>query len=207
VKAFKGLILLRPIVANLFICLLIVGCKTPFATRGPENPQQRRSLWIPPTAPEFVMDNLKNAMKECNATNYLRCLATDSTTIKTFRFEADHAAMQRNPGVFENWNFQKESNYIHLLFSKVPRDSLVTLILYRPAQGQDYVSEDSVVYVREYDLTVHHTIASDLCPREVKGRGEFHLARQHDGNWVIYFWRDIGIENYPSWSDLKAYSW
>lgn len=199
---------LTQILAGFLILLLIAGCKNPFATREPEEPQKHRSSWVPPTIPEIVMDNLKNAVNECNQKNYLSCLAEDSTDVgQIFRFEADQTAILKNPGVFANWNFQSESNYIHLLFSKVPKDSSVALILSTPTPVQDYISKDTVVYIREYDLNVHHTIASDQCPRRVKGYGEFHLAQKHDGNWVIYFWRDTAIETYPSWSDLKAYSW
>jgi len=188
------------------ILLLIVGCKNPFGTRKPEEPQQRRSSWMPPTAPEIVMENLKSAMNEGNGTNYLRCLAKDPTlTGQVFQFEADQATILKNPGVFENWDFQNESNYINLLFSKVSKDSLISLFFDRSEEGP--ISQDTVVCIREYNLSVPHTMASDQYPRRMKGRGEFHLSRKNDGDWVIHFWRDTAIEDYPSWSDLKAYAW
>ena len=112
---------------GLLILLLIIGCRNPFATRDPEDPEQRRSSWIPPTVPKIVMDNLKNAINERNENNYLKCLAKDTTVVgQVFHFEADRTTILKNPSML-NWNFQSESDYIHLLFSRVPRDSLILL--------------------------------------------------------------------------------
>jgi len=41
-------------------------------------------------------------------------------------------------------------------------------------------------------------------PQSAKGNLQFYLVSDKNGNWVIYKWIDIKIQNEFSWSELKA---
>ena len=110
--------------AALFTLLVFFHCENPFATRTAEPPRKSQSNWIQPTSPAYVIINLKNAMQEKNKSNYLRCLADTSVSIKDFLFFPEPAVANANPGVFDRWSKDAESNYINQLYSYLEKEAL-----------------------------------------------------------------------------------
>ena len=179
-----------------------MGCTFPFATREPEEPQNKQSSWIQPTTPSYVIANLVNSIREKNITNYLRCLADTSETGFLFRFIADPAVANNSPGLFTNWRKDHETNYMNQLLLFLPDDSLSQLSFTLKSEI-NFV--DSVALVQEYELEIHHKCNAPDCPTFMKGQSELRLVRNQSDLWFIYQWRDDTIDQNPSWSQLKAY--
>jgi len=181
---------------------LFLSCKNPFQLRTPEPPSQGVSRRVPATQPEMVLTNLKSAIAEKNLENYMKCFADSVGGGKTFQFKPDPSTQIQNPGVFAHWNLDAEKRYANYLFSQIPEDSTANLAFGLTTE-QTYVKQDTTVFIRDYTLTVHHTLNGDQYPRKAVGRSEFHLC-QVQGEWVIFYWADRRSGNQPCWSDIKA---
>ena len=190
-------------VACILTLLFIYSCKTPFATREPEKPTTQQSTWIQPTSPHFVIANLQNAIAEKNVTNYIRCLADTSSSPVNFRYFADPAVANANPGLFINWQLFEEQNYLNQLLSSLPQDSIsqITFDLISESSSQ----QDSAILIHEYHLIVKHTCQEPECPRIMDGQSEFRFVRSAENLWYIYRWSDNSIGDLPTWSMLRAY--
>jgi hypothetical protein len=182
--------------------LLLSSCKTPFSTRKPEEPKSEQSLWIQPTSPSFVMVNLRNAISEKNVTNYLRCLADTSHSVRIFRFQADPSVANAHPGLFDKWGRELEQNYFSQLLFFLPKDSTSELDL---TLLQENTFQDSVVILNDYELDLHYKCNSTDCYRKMAGQVEFRLVRTPEDLWYIYKWSDYATGAAFTWSHLKAY--
>ena len=190
---------------NIFLfivaALLFVTCENPFATRDPEQPSTSQSNWIQPTSPQYVLVNLENALLEKNKTNYLRCLADTSVSNLSFKFFADPAAMNVNPGLFERWGKEDEANYLNQLYSTLPKDSTFSVDFNRL---DETTFQDSVILRKSYTLDFNEKCRPGLCMRNLEGQAEFRLLRTEDDLWYIYRWSDLSKSDSLTWSDLKA---
>ena len=186
------------------IVLILSACKSPFSTREPEDPNAKQSTWIQPTAPEYVLVNLRNALSEKNSTNYLRCLADTSSSGQQFRYTADPAVANTHPSLFENWNKLSETNFINQLFLFLPPDSTVQLTL-TPSQSTGIGDNNRITLVQTYQLAVKHSCSETECPRRMSGQCELILFRNNESLWSIVEWTDQSTGESPTWSQLRAY--
>jgi hypothetical protein len=195
---------LRNAIAFLMAGILLhsLSCKSPFATREPESPKSNQSSWIQPTAPNYVMTNLRNAIAEKNITNYLRCLADTSYSPRPFRFIPEPTVANVNPGLFNNWSNDAEKNYLNQLMLYLPKDSTSQLIL--SALREDALSPDSTIMVQSYRLIIEYKCEAGDCPRIMVGQSEFRLIRTSEDLWYIYRWSDIATGEEATWSALRA---
>jgi len=193
---------LKRLLYGVVILSALPGCKTPFSTREPEEPQSKQSSWIQPTSPATVLVNLKNAISEKNKNNLLRCLSDTSATPKSFRYVADPAVASAFPGLFRSWGKPEEENYLNQLLSFVPADSIMRLEL---VPMRETTEADSVILLQEYNLRVGHTAETSECPRRMRGQVEFRLSRSSEDLWSIHRWSDLATGAEPTWSDLRAY--
>jgi hypothetical protein len=177
------------------------ACENPFGTREPEAPNTSQSKWIQPTSPNYVLVNLKNALLEKNNSNYLRCLADTSVSKLEFKFFADPAAMNANPGLFQRWGKEDEVNYLNQLFSILPKDSTIGATFNRL---KETTFQDSVILLQTYSLVFNEKCDSAPCMRYMEGQAEFRLLRTEDDLWYIYRWSDFSTSDNETWSDLKA---
>ena len=189
-------------VGMLEMATLFLSCKNPFQLRKSEPPSQGVSRQVPATQPEMVLTNLKSAIAERNLENYMKCFADTVGGGKRFCFVPDPTTQIQNPGVFANWNLAAEKRYVNYLFSQIPKDSSASLV-FDFGTEQTYVKQDTTVFIRDYTLTVHHTLKGNQYPRKAVGRSEFHLC-QTQGEWVIFYWDDRRNSDQPCWSDIKA---
>ncbi len=176
-------------------------CDNPFATREPEPPLKSQSSWIQPTSPSYVLINLKNAMQEKNKSNYLRCLADTSVSSKEFIFYPEPAVANANPGIFDRWDKEAESNFINQLYSHLPKDSLINVAFNRL---NETTFQDSVTLLQNYAITMQDKCTETACFQHLAGQAEFRLVRTQDDVWYIHLWRDVSVSDSLTWSDLKA---
>ncbi len=180
---------------------LLVSCKSPFATRDPEPPQNKQSSWIQPTSAAYVLINLRNAIAEKNAQNYLRCLADTAVTNKEFHFIPEPTVQAANPGVFLNWSYEQERIYLNQLLLYLPKDSTSQLSL---TTMRESAYQDSVILVQEYKLTLAHQMQGPYGLRATSGQIEFRLLRTEENMWYIYRWTDYATASQPTWSAVRA---
>lgn len=178
------------------------ACKTPFSTRDPEQPITGQSSWIQPTSPNYVMTNLRKAIAEKNANNYLRCLADTSTAPRSFIYFPDAAVNAAHPGVFNNWDNESERNYINQLLVFLATDCTSTVVFDLKSEN---AFQDSVILVQDYILTVAHKQQNEGCPKSMQGQAEFRLVRSMEDLWYIHRWTDYATGDNPTWSTLRAF--
>lgn len=183
------------------ICL-IVACQNPFATRDPETPKSDQSTWIQPTSPDYVLINLRNAIREKNITNVIRCLA-DTSLEESFEFIAEPAVAATYPNLFRHWGILDEQNYLNQLMLYLTPDSTTNLELKSP-ETRTFEDSDHYIVIQDYELTIHHSCDRNDCPRYMEGQAEFRLVRNREDLWMIYRWSDSSINDSPVWSQLKA---
>jgi hypothetical protein len=181
--------------------VILLSCKSPFATRDPEPPQNKQSSWIQPTSAAYVLINLRNAIAEKNAQNYLRCLADTSVVTKEYRFIPEPTVQAANPGVFRNWGFEQERIYLNQLLLYLPKDSTSQLSL---TSLRESAYQDSVILVQEYKLTLSHQMQAQYGLRATSGQIEFRLLRSLENMWYIYRWTDYATASQPTWSAVRA---
>jgi hypothetical protein len=186
----------------MWVLLLVLSCKTPFATRDPEPPKSQQSTWIQPTSPSYVLINLRNAIAEKNTQNYLRCLADTGKVVKRFLFIPEPSINAANPGVFRNWGHEEERIYLNQLLLYLPKDSTSQLTL-TPLRESAY--QDSVILVQEYQLKLHHQRQAQVGLQLTRGQVEFRLIRSFENMWYIHRWTDYAIAgSQPTWSAVRA---
>ena len=187
----------------LIICLIIIFCKNPFATREAEPPSIDQSSWRFPTDPLVVLENMKSAFREKNVENYMKCLV-DSNEL--FKFIPDAYEASTNTGIFERWDLSLEQTYINKIFTSIPDDSTRTLAFAGDFTRNDF--PDSVQIRIDYTLDLFHVL-SESYPRQGKGKADFWFNRRN-GYWVITRWEDhetkidSAATRLPSWSTIKA---
>jgi hypothetical protein len=185
----------------LWMILLVLSCKTPFATRDPEPPISQQSTWIQPTSPSYVLINLRNAIAEKNTQNYLRCLADTGKVAKRFLYIPEPAVNAANPGVFRNWGYEEERIYLNQLLLYLPKDSTSQLTL---TSLRESAYQDSVILVQEYQLKLHHQRQAQYGLQLTRGQIEFRLIRSNENMWYIHRWTDYATVSQPTWSAVRA---
>lgn len=184
-----------------WVTLLALACQSPFATRDPEPPINQQSSWIQPTSSSYVMINLRNAIAEKNAQNYLRCLADTGKAGRRFLFVPEQSVNAANPGVFRNWGYEEERIYLNQLLLYLPKDSTSQLIL---TSLRESVYQDSVILVQEYELTLRHQRQAAVGLAKTRGQIEFRLIRSIENMWYIHRWTDYATASQPTWSAVRA---
>jgi hypothetical protein len=182
--------LLLVVILNVFSCDV-------FKTRDPEEPSQAKSNFLPPTSPDIVLDNLKNAISEKNSINYIQCLSDNSSF--NFTFVPPPDVRNKYLSVFLGWDIDSEKSYFENIKSHIMTNEKSELVM----NGNYTLSQtDSVIYNSDYVLTVSHDMAS--IPKIIKGNLQFSISRNKNNNWSITKWIDNRIENQFCWSELKA---
>jgi hypothetical protein len=174
--------------------LTAAGCDL-FNTRDAETPDSGRNTWQTPREPADVLVNLRAALIERDAVNYLRSFESSS-----FQFEADPVALSRDPSLAD-WGYDEESQHITRLFSEgtLPRDSLISLLFVAPDVT---ILGDSALIRTGYELEAGVALAG--VPHHVAGTADFRLRVGGEDYWQIHYWRDTRTEDEATWSDFKS---
>jgi hypothetical protein len=180
--------------AALVLLTTAAGCDL-FSTRDAETPDSGRNTWETPREPADVLDNMRAALSERDAVNYVRSFESSS-----FRFEADPVALSRDPSLAD-WGYDDESQHISRLLSEgtLPPDSVLSLVFVAPDVT---ILGDSAVIRAGYELAAGVALAG--VPHHAAGTADFNLRIGGDGYWQIHYWRDTRTEDEATWSDFKS---
>jgi hypothetical protein len=175
------------------------GCGL-FDTRTPEPPNETHSNFLPPTSAEIVLQNFQAAIREKDASNYLRCFVDTLNSTRSYRYIPTATAAGKYASVFSNWTLQSERSYFTSLTTFVPQGTAPSLVL---ANGSfTGVSSDSATYFAEYTLTMPHGLTG--IPETVRGNIQLVIAVNRNTFWEIVTWNDLQHNDEPSWSELKG---
>lgn len=172
----------------------VAGCSL-FSTRDAESPDSGKNTWETPREPADVLTNMRAALIERDAVNYLR-----SFDEATFRFEADPVALSRDPSLAD-WGYDEESQHVTRLFSEgtLPPDSLLSLVFVAP---EITILGDSAQIRARYEFVAE--VALTGVPHQMAGTADFTLRIGGAGYWQIDYWRDLRTEDAATWSDFKS---
>ncbi|MDH3252270.1 MAG: hypothetical protein OEM41_05715, partial [Ignavibacteria bacterium] len=160
--------------ALLLVPFLLAGVScTLFDTREPEPPSQAGSDFTPPNLPSDVISNLKNAIAQKNALNYMRSFADTTTIDEMFRFSPSATARTAYPGVFDDWDRIKEENHIKDLISHRPTLASYSNLI---TSGDQYIPQgDATIFTSGY--TFSFDTDDPAFPSTARGRLQFIIKR------------------------------
>ena len=187
--------------AFLLVTVVICGCGL-FEPRTPEPPGVSGTPWTPTTAPEIVLDNLVNSMKDKVIANYMQNISTDTTTV-AFAFHPDPAdsfdLSSTRPGVYDNWTREVERQATQSIFDEAASLTLT----FQKRDSTVFVGTDQCVFYYTYLLqATYKTGATEY----LAGLVEFHL-RLEGSYWYLFLWIDKRDPNFPllrTWGNLKG---
>ncbi len=171
------------------------GCSV-FDTRDPEEPESGVGTWLQPDTPDRVARNIQNSIAEMNSRNYLRSLGPE------FVFQPTVTAVAREPSLWSNWAIPEEETYFGRLvassnFLSGHNLQLLDII-------ENVIDDERYVMDANYILTVQHSRSAEAIPTEFQGHLVWAIQRSSEGLWYLQAWTDQGVQNQPSWSELKS---
>lgn len=178
------------------ILIFIAGCEL-FTAREDELPENIGSNYVPPTTPDILFNNLKNSLSEKVIENYMASFVDTAFLSANFEYIAASGAASTFQTLSE-WNLSDERIYINNVFSAV-QDQKITLSLTDEASTP---LGDSAYYFYNYTLAV--PTDQEDAPSAYQGSVEFTINLDERNQWVITRWRDIQLDNLPSWSELRG---
>jgi len=169
------------------------GCSL-FETRDPILAGGDDSVWVQPTEPEIVVENLRLAFERAIFNDYIRALTDDFTFVPD---ASDVAQLEIDfPGqpVYDGWDRTVESDVAEAI--RTPADS-VRVTFGEPIRED---SPEDVLLKYEYLLWVF--AGGDSTAHE--GEAWFR-TRASAGEYRIFEWEDIASSTTrPSWGLLKG---
>ncbi|MEA3265515.1 MAG: hypothetical protein U9P42_01040 [Candidatus Fermentibacteria bacterium] len=191
---------LRLIFATVLTALVFFSCSF-FEPRVPEDPSNAGVVWLSPTSPDIVVENMRSALNGRSAL-YLDCLT------ESFVFYADTNDINNYPSYnFSDWTKTVENSTVTALYSQVPVDSTVTSEFTMDISHPDPAAPtDSATIYRLYSITIPQTFHSGTGSPAV-GIAEFHMVEDSVGLWAVQEWRDVRHEetSWATWAVAKAY--
>ena len=183
----------------LALLTLISAC----ATRTPEEPTGNRGTYEPPTSPQIVIENFRNAVIEKNTQNFMLCLADPSRSRAPYVFEPSAEAGARFQAIFQSWSVTKEQQAFLSIIARLPSD--VNLGLEFSNSSVAFSSPDSLIWVGDYRLLAKLDLAG--IPNVLTGTMVLSIQPEASGLWSITRWSDAKrpVDTLEStWSILKA---
>lgn len=178
-----------------FCCLLLLG--SCFKERSPKTPAENTG-WISPTEPLVLLENLKKAVTQLDLNNYRRCFATEK-----FSFRADPTILANNLGLFNQWAWDNETQYINNLHQASLPASKNNALGFQNTTLQNY-SPDSIEFTGGYTLALYHQDTS-FSTVNFNGIITLKMKRNRQNEWQIVTWEDYKQENQKCWTELKQH--
>jgi len=195
--------LMRGTIISLAFLMLIMGCEL-FTPRDSEPPIDAIDpyAWLPPTSPEFVLQNLSNSFPANKLNYHLDVLANEPETGTSFLFFPDQGVASSQPGVFDNWGYVEEENFITKLFQSLNAEGLQRLEF---EMEMLLPIEDRYEIIADYELTLSYQESQTPLPGNIKGQATLTLVQNADLLYEISVWQDYkSVDTLPCWSDLKT---
>ena len=188
----------RKYIIALAICITVLNCTNPFATRDVEMPadNQVSSTFNLPTSVDVVFSNLKYALTEKNAANYMRCLVDTSLVQETpFIFVPDQNIQIER---FANWSLESERDYFTRLANE---DSKISVEFAEPIVIENIATAETEAF--SYRIRITYRTGNSV---DYRGMARMKLVRNRNEEWAIFYWEDrreeTTVEN--TWSLLKT---
>lgn len=179
-----------------FLLITLVSCDF-FRLREPEFPIQNEG-WVYPNTPENVIENFQLGLQLVNLEIYLSCFKRDSFLY----YPEERLINGPNGHLYRDWNFERESTYVSVLFREVDlghRPFPIFALL-------DIVSQDTLE--NRVRLKIRYEIHFYLIrnPRYLTARGElvFYMKESPVDYWWVYECFDTADSNYLSFAEVKA---
>ncbi len=177
--------------------LWLPGAGCLFDTRKAEEGEGGDSVWVPPTSPEIVVENLRAALEAGTFGDYLRAFTED------FTFEPDAAdiaqlAIER-PGepVYDDWTRDVETETAESIAAGAESVTLSLSLI------SEQLVEGGRLQKYDYTLTLQRADGADV----YQGEAWFEIRQEPTGDWLIHHWLDvITPETVESWGRLKGRS-
>ncbi len=180
----------------LSLMLLFSCAKNPFSTRDSEDPTGRVGTFIPPTAPQIVLENLRFSYNELVIGNFTQCLDSNFT----FRFDF----LQTLPGD-TSWNYVQEVNLTTKLFNEFSAEKVLRKISIEFTLQQeqpDLVLDTTAALIRSYVLTITDTLGT--VQQNFQGIARFDLVESAFNFWSLRRWEDLHLDlDISSWAEFK----
>jgi hypothetical protein len=179
----------------LFILSFVQGCGI-FETRSPEDPNQIRSNYEPPTTPDAVIRNLEFAIQDKNSNNYGKNISPIEYT-----YIPDAKARLLYGTIFNEWNQSSERLYYENLISQTNKNTSSKLFLSN--KTTNLISPDSAITTADYILVYPHNKANI----PISSTGNLRLTFNADENAFFHItkWEDFRKNDSDfTWSEIKA---
>jgi len=190
----------RIISATVLTALVFTSCSL-FEPRVPEDPSNSGVVWLSPTSPDIVVENMQSALNGRSAL-YFDCLT------ESFVFYADTNDINSYPSYnFNDWSKTVETSTVTAMYGQVPVDSTVTSEFQIDVSHPDPAAPaDSATIYRLYNITIPQTFHSGTGSPAV-GIAEFHMVEDSIGLWAVREWRDVRHPetSWATWAVAKAY--
>lgn len=180
------------------ILLTLAGCDI-FQVRDPEEPSETKSSYRVPVEPKDVIQNLINAFNDKNPNDYKKNFSTGLPLVnRDFFFAPSGNVLSSFP---TDWYVDEEFQYFNNLVTRSPQDIPITLSFTDEVYD---IRADSSIYSAKYFLSVP-VLNSE--PKVFEGSLKFTMTTTIKAEWIIYFWEDIAVQGFKSWSELKLESY
>lgn len=176
---------------------LSIGCDL-FSTRDPEPPSQHSSSFVQPVTADIVLENFKNAIRESNPDNYVRCFSDTTASSREYIFIPSVEISAQYSSVFAAWTREDERFYFQNIGQPQNGTPYITFSSMQPMA----VSSDSVVYSMDY--TVFYPHRRDGVTQLVQGNMQVFIGANSQRVWSIYRWQDNKTVSDSTWSYWKA---
>ncbi|MCD4708136.1 MAG: hypothetical protein K8S62_10405 [Candidatus Sabulitectum sp.] len=181
------------------IALVFSSCNL-FEPRTPEDPSNEGVVWLDPTSPDIVVENIQSTLNG-GSTLYMDCFT------ESFVFYADSNDINEYSGYnFDDWTKAVENSTVSLLFTIVPADSIIAAeFLIDTGNPDPAAPSDSVTIYRNYTISIPQSYHSGT-GTPAAGIAELHMV-ENDGLWAIQEWHDVRhVEtSLVTWAVAKAY--
>ncbi len=175
-----------------------------FETREPEAPLGNGGMFIVPTTPNIVIENLLEAFNNKDPDNYYNCFSTEK-----YVFTPSVEVSSRYPSLFSNWQAKNERQYIISNCAAIEKES--NPYLHFETSSFDFISADSAILITNY--TIFCNIKDKNIPNDYAGKMILTMVPEKSGLWSISSFQDFKNETEHdeldpqknSWSQLKAY--
>ncbi len=181
----------------LCISLAFASCaKDPFSTRENELPTSNPGTFIPPTAPQIVLENLRLSYSELVIGNFIQCL--DSAFVFTFDF------IEVTPGDTA-WDFSNEVTLTQKMFSEFNANKatkLITIQFGSLLDQPDIRLDTTATLIRSYTLSITDTLGT--VKDNFHGIARFDLVESAFNFWSLRRWEDLHTDTQTnSWAEFK----
>jgi hypothetical protein len=180
----------------LAVAALVCSCGL-FEPRVPDEPGAGGVPWIPPTEPESVFVNIKNALEGKVTGNYVQCFTDDFVFHPDPSDSVELTAVQ--PGIYDDWTLGVEQTVMQTVLD----EAASIRITFTEREPEICASPDECFFYYKYELQI---IAKVGGTEYFYGFLDYHMRRE-GGEWYVYMWldkRDPAYQGFRSWGNLKG---